>query len=365
MNSENNPLLSENLQKINDHKGRNLQKAKQAKNDEFYTQISDIEKEMVHYREQFRGKTILCNCDDPEHSNFWKYFTMNFKFLGLQKVITTHFEKEKSSYKLECMGDVDQDGKLLTIKTPLQQNGDFRSLECIDILKSADIVITNPPFSLFREYVAQLTQYGKSFLIVGNHNSVTYKEIFKLIKDGHLWLGISPRSMMFKSPDGALLSVNSSWFTNLNHKKRNHEIILYKKYLGNENLYPKYDNYDAINIDKVKDIPMDYDGVMGVPITFMDKFNPEQFEICGTQRWFYDESLGITNGKSLLNGKETYDRIFIKNRKFASSISTSSLILDIQRSTTLNTKMYNDLITNKTSFARARIDLELSAEEVH
>jgi len=287
----------------------NLHKASKAKKDEFYTHLSDIEKELKHYKEHFKGKVVLCNCDDPQESNFWKYFSLNFEFLGLKKLIATHFDYNPT-YKLELIADINKDGKvngLDTIKTPFKQNGDFRSPECVDILKEADIVVTNPPFSLFREYIAQLVEYDKKFLIIGNANAITYKETFRLIKENKVWLGCtSPKGFM--QPDGNMKGVFAYWFTNLHHKKRNEELILYKKY--NKKDYPKYDNYDAINVDKVKDIPMDYFETIGVPITFLDKFNPEQFEIVGNE---YD--LNIDKGRGYIKGKRIYSRIFIKNKR--------------------------------------------------
>ena len=315
------PALSENVGSeanlIPTKNNSSLQSAKKSKNDEFYTQISDIEKELNYYDGHFKDKIVFCNCDNPEWSNFWKFFTLNFDYLGIKKVVSTHFEVNKPSYKLEFIGEKDANGGFVTINTPLEQNGDFRSPECIEILKEVDIVVTNPPFSLFREYIAQLVEYDKKFLVIGNYNSITYKEIFKLIKYNKLWCGISPRSMNFIDPDGKLLSVNASWFTNLSHKKRNEKFILYRQF--NKADYPKYDNYDAIEVSKVKDIPMDYEGAMGVPITFMDKFNPDQFEIIGMAedngKGF---SGGIWDGKNphcVINGKNMFKRIFIKNKK--------------------------------------------------
>jgi hypothetical protein len=267
--------------------GSNLRKARKAKNDEFYTQLSDIENELSHYKEHFKNKVVFCNCDDPEESMFWLYFSRNFEYLGLKKLIATHYEENKPSYKLELFKDINDDGKinqLDVVKTSLKQNGDFKSPESITILKEADIVVTNPPFSLFREYVAQLMEYDKKFLIVGNMNAITYKEFFPLLKDNKVWRG-HDLLKEFAQPDGSIKKFgNICWFTNLKHKKRNEDIILYKTYKGNESDYPKYDNYDAINVDKVKDIPMDYDGVMGVPITFIGSYNPEQFEIIGQGR---------------------------------------------------------------------------------
>lgn len=285
-----------------------LRNANKAKNDEFYTQLSDIEKEMRYYIDQFKGKVIFCNCDDPEYSNFWKYFELNFTRLGLKKLIATHYETEKPSYKLEIIKDLDGDGLITSkdiIKTPLKQNGDFRSPECIELLKEADIVITNPPFSLFREYIAQLIEYDKKFLIIGNINAISYREIFPLLRDNKMWLGASIHSgdRKFLVPEhvfdrakvkGKLEEdeygnkyvrvVGVRWMTNLDYKERHDELILYKNY--NETDYPKYANYDAINCDLVVNIPCDYKGKVGVPVSFMDKYNPEQFKIIG---------LGISN----------------------------------------------------------------------
>lgn len=278
-----------------------LKKAKQDKKYEFYTQLKDIEKELKYYKEYFKGKTIFCNCDDPEWSNFWKYFELNFDHLGIRKLISTHYEYDKPSYKLEIVGDITGDGKVDNkdiIRTPLKQNGDFRSPEAIEILKEADIVITNPPFGLFREYVAQLDEYNKDFIIIGNTNALTYKEVFKLFKDDKIRTGYTNFNvgMFFIVPDSyekytkivdgkKLARVSTScWFTSFPVKKHNENLICYKTY--DDNYYHKFENYDAINVDKYTDIPMNYDGVMGVPVTFLDKYNPEQFEIIG---------LGISN----------------------------------------------------------------------
>lgn len=283
-----------------------LHAAAKAKEDEFYTQLTDIENELKHYKEHFRDKTVLCNCDDPRVSNFFHYFSYNFESLGLKKLITTCYKsrdmdlfsqnESESAIWLEYNGDRDGD----RVPSPeeigiheLKDNGDFRSEECKELLKKADIVVTNPPFSLFREYVSQLVQFEKKFLIIGNQNAITYKEIFPLIKENRIWLGFKSGNMEFKVPkesaprktrywqdaDGQKWRSmgNICWFTNLDHKKRHEELILYKHY--DPEKYPKYDNYDAINVDKVADIPCDYGGVMGVPITFLDKYNPEQFEI--------------------------------------------------------------------------------------
>lgn len=276
----------------------NLCNAKAAKKDEFYTQLTDIEKELRHYKEHFKDKIIFCNCDDPEYSNFWEYFRLNFKQLKLKKVIATHYEPGKTSYKLELVGDTNEDGKidnLDLVKTPLTGDGDFRSKECIEILKEADIVVTNPPFSLFREYVAQLIQYEKKFVIIGNLNAVTYKEIFPLIKENKIWLGYSIHSgdREFGVPDDYPLNaagyrIDSDgkkyirvkgvrWYTNLEFDERHEELPLYKHFSPEE--YPHYFNHDAININKTSDIPCNYGGVMGVPISFLDKYCPEQFEL--------------------------------------------------------------------------------------
>lgn len=274
-----------------------LKEAKRNKNDEFYTQLSDIENELKHYRNHFKGKVVFCNCDDPEWSEFFNYFWKNFSKLGLKKLITTHYSlniEEDPSYQLRCVEYVlGDDGLPVPHKIALKGNGDFRSEECIELLKESDIVCTNPPFSLFREYVAQLIEYGKKFLIIGNFNAITYKEIFKLIESNQLWLGVSPRSMNFKLPTGEMKSVNAAWFTNLSHKNRNEKMTLWKTYESQE--YQKFENYDAINIDKVNEIPVDFDGCMGVPITFLSKYNPQQFEIV---------ALGITGSINFSSNKK-------------------------------------------------------------
>ncbi len=313
-------------------RSNDLSTAKKDKKDEFYTTLEDIELEMKNYRDQFRGKTILCNCDDPYESNFFKYFAMNFNYLGLKRLIATCYDgspfagtqlslfdfgdnlsdnqPSKTAYKVEMTsiedfnndGAIDlQDVELLLQKHGVVQrlngNGDFRSEECIKLLKEADIVITNPPFSLFREYVAQLVEYDKKFLIIGNVNAITYKEIFPLIKDNKLWLGASIHSgdRKFYVPDDYPLNAAGCgtdkdgrrfirvkgvrWFTNLDYKQRHEDLILYKKYYGHEEEYPKYDNYDAINVDTTADIPCDYFEDIGVPITYLDKRNPDQFDV--------------------------------------------------------------------------------------
>ncbi len=292
---------------------KNLHKAKNSKKDEFYTQLTDIERELKHYKEHFRDKVVYCNCDDPRVSNFFHYFSYNFEKLGLKKLITTCYknqhadlfsqnDSEKAIF-LEYEGDKNgnnvPDPEEIGI-IPLKGDGDFRSKESIELLKQIDIVITNPPFSLFREYVAQLIQYDKKFLIIGNQNAITYKEIFTLIKENKIWLGYNNGDMEFKVPayyeeratrfrqdeNGQKWRSfgNICWFTNLDISKRHEDLILYKPY--NKEEYPTYDNYDAINVNKVAEIPIDYEGVMGVPITFLNKYNPAQVEI-----------LGITSGR--------------------------------------------------------------------
>lgn len=315
---------------------KNLRKASKAKNDEFYTQLTYIEKEMGHYKEHFKNKVVFCNCDDPEESNFWNYFALNFEYLQLKKLVSTHYETEKPSYKLEIVADINNDGrinKLDTVKTSLKQNGDFRSDECIEILQEADIIVTNPPFSLFREYISQLVEYNKKFIIIGNLNAITYKEIFCLIKENKLWLGASldGRNIWFRIPNSYekyhkiengekyAFVASTVWFTNLDYQKRHEDIILYKTYKNSEEEYPKYDYYDAINVNKTKEIPLDYNGYIGVPITFLNKFNPDQFEIIdGLNRYsILDGSTEETKGKYLaqVNGKPIYVRIVIKNKK--------------------------------------------------
>jgi len=341
-----------------------LQKAAKAKADEFYTQLADIEAELRHYKAHFKGKKILCNCDDPFESNFFKYFAMNFNFLELAKLTATSyvdspiaegqlplFEVQdlgvrkgagKKPYKMEITEVRDEDGSgaidlgdveyLLKNQrnalSLLQGDGDFRSQECIDLLKDADIVVTNPPFSLFREYIAQLVEYNKHFIIIGNVNAITYKDVFKLVNNNQVWLGPSIHSgdREFRVPDhypleaaGCRVDENGvkylrikgvRWFTNLDYESRHEDITLYRRY--EPEVYPHYDNYDAINVDKVAEIPDDYDGVMGVPITFLDKYNPEQFEIIGLDRYVEDNP--NYGRRFTLLGKETYARILIKRK---------------------------------------------------
>lgn len=312
-------------------KNNKLIVAKAKKEDEFYTQLTDIEKEMYHYREHFRGKVILCNCDDPKESNFWVFFAQNFEFLGLKKLMATHYVAGGQSYKLTLDCDIDGDGRIDindTKKEPLQGDGDFRSLECIEILKEADIVVTNPPFSLFRAYIAQLVEFEKSFIILGNMNAATCKEVFPLFTANNVWFGpsISSGDREFKVPTDYVLRTKTvrwndnsdrfvkvngvRWFTNLEHKRRKEDIILVNKYQGNEKLYPKYDNYDAIEVSKTQDIPRDYLGKMGVPISFLNKHNPDQFEILGLDR--YIEGNSTPNKRFTIDGKEKYARIVIQ-----------------------------------------------------
>lgn len=337
-----------------------LNNAKKAKNDEFYTQLSDVADELRHYRDHFKGKVIFCNCDDPTWSAFWRYFHLNFEFLGLKKLISTHYDRNVATYKMEYEGGDDNNIEA-GVKTPLEGNGDFRNKECLDLLDECDIVVTNPPFSLARAYVAVLEEHHKKYLMIGDLNWVTYKEIFPLIKDNKLWLGYN-HVKEFCQPDGTIKKFgNKLWFTNLDITKRHEELILWKPYNPEE--YPSYDNYDAINVDKVAEIPKDYcesweltldeynrlskdewevvrhgfrekdtvfvipavgtrlrkllhdhsdgykeqiekelgnalydPGVMGVPITFLDKYNPEQFEIVAFRK--------CDNGKDLVFARE-------------------------------------------------------------
>ena len=298
-----------------------LSAAKEAKNDEFYTCYDEIEKELNHYAKYFKNKVIYCNCDDhagiglgTPKSNFLKYFADNFESFGIKRVIATHYERDGASTMYILDKDNTGDGIICSEdiqEIPLKGNGDFRSDECIELLKKADIIITNPPFSLFREYIAQLIEYKKEFIIIGNKNAITYKEIFPIIKENKIWLGYnSPSNFIYDGEPTNIVNGLTRWFTNLPTTKRNEILETGKKYYGYEHMYPKYDNYDAINIDKTSDIPMDYDGIMGVPITFIDKYNPEQFEIIGNE---YD--LNIERGRGYVNGKRMYSRIFIKKKK--------------------------------------------------
>ena len=304
----------------------NLNQAKQAKNDEFYTQLADIEKELQYYKEQLENKVVFCNCDDPEWSNFWRYFSLNFDYLGLKRLIATHFDPEKPSYKLEIVRGIKG-----VVKTPLKQNGDFRSPECLNLLQECDIVVTNPPFSLFREYLDVVHRSGKKFLIIGNLNAITYKETFKLIQNNELWLGVNSGRFEFMVPphyqsnekitrfdeqgNKYVRFGNIGWYTNMEHRKRHEPLQLYRKY--DPMHYPKYDNYDAIEVSKVSDIPEDYDGLMGVPITFLDKYNPDQFEIIGIDFELIEKNNEKFRGKTsrfYIDGKKIYARIVIRNK---------------------------------------------------
>ena len=279
----------------------NLKFAKRNKNDEFYTQYCDIEAEIKHYRKCFRGKVIYCNCDNPKYSQFYRYFKNNFNRFGLKKLIVTYHKKGSKVYKIEMYPGV-------TLKKQMKGDGDFRNEECIELLRKCDIVVTNPPFSLFREYMALLIEHEKKFLIIGSMNAITYKEFFPLIKDGFVWPGFSfNKTMVFAMPESYKAKTNERddmgrklgkvpgicWFTNLDISKRHESLDLRGVYYkGNEDKYPHYDNYDAIEVSRVQDIPCDYDGVMGVPITFLDKHCPEQFEILGicSGRYEFDPS---------------------------------------------------------------------------
>ena len=370
-----------------------LNNAKKAKNDEFYTQLTDVSKELMHYKQHFKDKIVLCNCDDPTWSAFWRYFHLNFEVLGLKKLISTHYDKNEPTYKMEYTGGDDNDIEV-GVKTTLEGNGDFRNKECLDLLDECDIVCTNEPFSLFREYVAILMEHKKKFLIIGNKNAITNKEFFPLLKDNKVWLGCT-NVKEFLQPDGSIKKFgNIGWFTNLDVVKRHEKLILWKKYNPEE--YPHYDNYDAINVDKVAEIPKDYcesweltledydripkdeweivrhgfreedtvfvipaagttlrkllhdhsdgykeqikkalgnalyvPGVMGVPITFLDKYNPEQFEIvwqasgntrvCCPHTILYDElhymqHLEDRGGCGVINRKRVYSRILIRKK---------------------------------------------------
>lgn len=352
-----------------------LSAAKKAKNDEFYTRMTDIEHELVHYKDHFKGKVVLCNCDDPFESNFFKYFALNFNRLGLKKLIATCYSgspiaggeyqpslfdddvdkdtgRHRKAYKavVNVFRDTTGDGGLDMddIRNLLDSGeneltelhgdgtygaGDFRSKECLELLDEADIVVTNPPFSLFREYVVTLMDYDKKFVIVGNQNAITYKEAFPLLRDDRLWLGYNKvKEFVVPSADhpergnivtdgkGGLIAKfgNICWYTNLDIKKRHEDLLLYRRYKEDPSRYPKYDNYDAIEVSKVKDIPEDYWGVMGVPITFMDKYNPAQFELIGiSEQNGHGMSGGVWQGgdpKPRIDGGARYTRLFIRRR---------------------------------------------------
>lgn len=314
-----------------------LHVAKKSKNDEFYTQLSDIERELVHYEGHFHDKVVYCNCDDPHVSNFFEYFFINFKRLGLKKLIAACYQEQDwdllNASKNEPGFFVAYSGEKKRKEDVIRDNiiyfkgdGDFRSKENIELLKKSDIVVTNPPFSLFRKYVDQLVQNDKNFLIIGNINAITYKEIFKLIKDNNAWLGINlgrgisgfivpahyelyGTEVRIDEQGNRIVSPNNClWLTNLDHAQRHQDIELTKTYSGNKVLYPRYDNYDAINVNKTSDIPHDFEGVMGVPITFLHKFNPEQFELVKFRKGEDEKDLSV-------NGKCPYFRILIKNKR--------------------------------------------------
>lgn len=311
-------------------KNDNLHKAKDAKNDEFYTRIEDVAEELRHYKKHFAGKVVLCNCDDPTWSAFWRYFHLNFSELGLKKLISTHYDRTEPTYKMEYEGGDDNNVEV-GVKTPLEGNGDFRNAECIKLLDECDIVVTNPPFSLARAYVQYLREHNKQFIIIGDLNWITYKEIFPMLKNNEVWLGYNSVKE-FMQPDGSIKKFgNKLWYTNLDIQKRHEKLILWQRYYdddGNplpdaEERYPRYDNYMAINVDKVADIPMDYkpcwfkcgnaescpfaqekgmhdapalceqpcNGAMGVPITYMDKHNSDEFEVVDANTFISNESV--------------------------------------------------------------------------
>lgn len=322
----------------------NLRVAKANKNDEFYTQLCDVEAELRHYKPYFEGKTVFCNCDDPYESNFFKYFALNFNFLKLKKLIATSYDTSpvaytqlalfsdqrtptvkntcRRAYKIEIteVQDYNGDGAVNIADVEyllkngkntlflLEGNGDFRSEECVALLKEADIVCTNPPFSLFREYIAQLVENDKKFLIIGNKNALTYKEVFSYVRDNKVWLGYE-QPKTFENAKRELTNQMQGlcrWFTNLPTAKRAEKLVMYRHYVPEE--YPKYDNYDAINVDKITDIPDNYFGDIGVPITFFDKYNPEQFEIVKFRKGDDEKDL-------IINGKFPYFRVIIRRRK--------------------------------------------------
>lgn len=297
----------------------NLTTAKKVKNDEFYTRYEDIESEVMKYRKQFRGKVVYLPCDDPaeKKSEFWSFFVNNFDAFGLKKLIATHYDENGKAYKIWIDGDTSSDGYIDdgdALQEDLTGNGDFRSPECIEILDECDIVCTNPPFSLFREFVSLLVTHKKQFLIIGNQNAFTYKEIFHLIHKDIIWTGYNMVKQFFQ-PDGSIKEFgNVCWFTNMMTNKRSEEIVLTKKYADNPDAYPQYDSCEAIDVSRVVNIPFDYYGVMGVPITFLDKYNPNQFEILGLD----DPNLVYPNWRGRgpdLNGKTIYRRVMVRRKK--------------------------------------------------
>lgn len=310
------------------NQNKNLHKAKTQKNDEFYTQISDIEKELKYYTQYFKSVVVFCNCDDPAYSNFWKYFHLNFEHLGLKKLITTHYDASEPTYKMEYEGGNDADisvGQITSLKT----NGDFSSPECIELLEQSNVVVTNPPFSIAREYyIPLLMEYNKKFVVIGDLNWATYKTIFPLLKANKMWFG-NTSVKEFMQPDGTMKKFgNKLWYTNLDIPKRHEPIDLIEKY--DPEKYPKYDNYDAVEVGRTLDIPCDYDGIMGVPISFLEKFCPEQFEIIWQasgnaynnapkevmEELKFDPTVkyGGGLGTAVLNGKAKYSRILIRRK---------------------------------------------------
>ena len=316
-----------------------LQQAKRLKSDEFYTQLCDIESELRHYKPHFKNKTVFCNCDDPRLSNFFRYFAINFEELQLKAVLTSCYKEQPNSIFAEessesgfffeyTNSEIEKSQLNSPIVTPFNGSGDFRSNESIELLKRSDIVVTNPPFSLFREYVEQLVKHNKKFLIIGNVNAITYKEIFALIQANKAWLGINlgrgvsgfivpehyelygTEARIDENGNRIISPNNCLWLTNLDTFKRHEDIQLKKKYHGNEHEYPKYDNYDGINVNRTEDIPSDYTGAMGVPITFLHKFNPDQFELIRFRKG--DDEKGLS-----INGKCPYFRIIIKNKRLS------------------------------------------------
>ena len=330
---------------------RNLHVSAAAQKDEFYTQLTEIEMELAHYRDHFQDKIVYCNCDDPTVSYFFKYFSMKFSDLGLKKLITTCYKSQQrdlfSQHDVESAIKLEYDGFREGGRVPhfddigvtqLKGDGDFRSDECIELLKQADIVVTNPPFSLFRQYIKQLVDYDKKFIIIGPRNAITYKEVFSLLKENKVWLGYHTGDMEFRVPSSYPPKVhryrmdehgnkyyslgNAGWFTNLDIAKRHDELILIRSYQGNEGQYPYYDNYDAIEVSKVANIPKDWNGAMGVPITFLDKHNPDQFEIVGLSASAgYDANIvglsfcGDKDARASVDGKTKFARILIRNRR--------------------------------------------------
>lgn len=321
----------------------NLSAARKNRKDEFYTRLVDIENELKYYRDHFRGQTVFLNCDDPEKSNFWFFFSQNFNFFGLKRLISTHYtglgsDNPPPSYMLELNRnedgtEVDVDAP---IRTDLEGDGDFRSEESVELLKQSDIVVTNPPFSLFREYISQLMEYGKKFIILGNTNAITYRDVWPYIQAGDLWLGAStfnvglffgvpedfeyaPSYKFAREIDGEKVCrvSNICWYTNLDHSRRHEDIIVFRSYDEDPEKYPAYDNYDAIEVSKVADIPRDFGGAMGVPITFLGKHNPTQFEILGaSDNGAVPEDMKLAHFKRhnepYVRDKRVYKRIFVR-----------------------------------------------------